>query len=196
MARPLATIIMKQKTIYVLILLLISLSCNRQSNYPEYSNSLIDCIHSKDSSLLGYLDKFEEFLINKKVLHDTSKTSYLKLIENAENDIVEINIHELGEYVFNDAEMAWNYFSPIKYGIFVQCINSKKIEFKKRYFFDLAGKVLMKSSIDELAQIELRASANSGSKRQKIEYSEIPDELFENRFIHYCFLMSLYSELL
>ena len=185
---------MKKITCLFLALTLI-LSCQNQKDYSEYSENTIACINSIDTSIIDILDKFENYLIEKEYLSDNSKSSYLEFIENVQNQEIEINIHNLGEYVFGNGQLAWDYFSPSKTAVFIQCLRNGKSETNDSYFYDWATKVLMKAVNDEFVNIESENDLNTGAKNISIEYSEIPEDLFENKLIHYCFLISLYQKL-
>jgi len=125
-----------------------------------------------------------------------SQLAYIDLINKHQKGQIEINVPLMSEYVFEDRETAWDYLSPGKFAVFIGCINAGKEGHEDKNYYNLAGKVLMNSLSLELQTINNEQNINTGAGYLSIEYSDIPEEMFDNEFIHFCFLVSLYQLLL
>ena len=179
----------------ILLLILIS-SCKNNVNFIDHSEEAIYCIQSRDSSLLNCLDNFEKYLIHAGLIQDVSQSSYIDLIDKHHKGQVEFNVPLISEYVFGDKETAWDFLSPGKFAIFIGCINAGKEGHEDKNYYNLAGKVLMNSLSPELQAMDNEQNLNTGTSYLSIEYSDIQEEMFDNEFIHFCFLVSLYQLLL
>ncbi len=179
----------------IIILILIS-SCSNNDSFTDHSKEAVSCIRSRDSALLVNLDNFEKYLIQTGLIQDVSQSSYIDLIDKHQKGRIELNVPLMSEYVFEDDEIAGEYLSPGKFAIFIGCIIAGKEGHEDKNYYNLAGKVLMNSLSSELQTIDLKQGIESQTGYLSIEYSDIPEEMFNNDFIHYCFLVSLYQLLL
>jgi hypothetical protein len=179
----------------ILIIILIS-SCKNNDSFTEYSTEAVLCIQSRDSSLLENLDNFEKYLVHDGLIQDVSQPSYIDLIDKYQKGKIELNVPLMSEYVFKNNLRAWDYLSPGKFAIFIGCITAGKQGHEEKNYYNLAGKVLMNSLSSELQTIDNEQNLSTEADYLSIEYSDIPEEMFDNEFIHYCFLVSLYQLLL
>jgi hypothetical protein len=193
LAEPLA-IIMWKKPIYVLLLFVITASCqNRESENEQYSSSIISCINERDSLVFLYLDNFEEYLLKEGFVKSIQKESYLDFISGFEDQKVKFNQSNMSKVVFGSSETAWHYYSPALVGKFQICINAGKEKTNNRDYFNTAYQVLTVTVGTDFQKI-LDKDTN-GLKYHSITevYADIPENYFDNEFIHYCFLLSILS---
>jgi len=179
-----------------MLLLILIFSCRNNISFTDHSTEAISCIQSRDSSLLKYLDNFEKYMIQEGFIQNVSQSSYIDLIDKYQKGQIDFNVPLMSEFVFGDKETAWNFLSPGKFAIFIGCITAGKQGHEDKNYYNLAGKVLMNSLSSELQAIDNEQNLNTGAAYLSIDYSDIPEEMFDNEFIHYCFLVSLYQLLL
>jgi hypothetical protein len=187
---------MKRTVLLGMLLLILISACKNNISFIDHSPEAIRCIQSRDSSLLNNLDNFEKYMIQEGIIQDVSQTSYIDLIDNYQKGQIDLNVPLMSEYVFGDKETAWNFLSPGKFAIFIGCITAGKQGHEEKNYYNLAGKVLMNSLSSELQTIDNEQNLSTEADYLSIEYSDIPEEMFDNEFIHYCFLVSLYQLLL
>ena len=167
-------------------------SCTRTDSYETCSSVALGCVDSKNSYLIGDLEKFEKFLVVENYLTDTTKAAYLEFISSLTKGEIDFKQDLLNEYIWNGDTTNWKHLSQSKISVLSECIFESQNKTNNTDYYEWANKILMKTIEDEFRNGKLN-TVSVGVKKETFEFSEIPDHLFSNDLIHYCFLMSLYQ---